>query len=280
MNIKLLFYFLVLFLLSQPHSFEISRSSNPEIIRAMASLMVGLPSSRYPRELFLNYALYGRTDDPFSYDELYKYFGVSSNFTSEGSLIIGNDLKLGGIVLEGNTIAIPIPGSVVTVISYDLLPTFFPFGYRIKNCTGKFYLWVTGGLENATFNGEVVCTNCQNEYGFSEEDFFFTENNRFWVKYGSMMNNTLGVFSFGYLSNYNEKNGKGIIKVYLYLYYYKGYKIYSFVNDSFLNQMNITDCRNLTVLYNESLWIKVDTLEGYYNSTGTMIFPRTLRRIE
>ena len=210
------------------HQFGINRTSNPQLISAMAMILVGSSSSKYYKESFINYVIYGRYDDLFTYQELFYGFGVEANSTSEGSLIISKDFKLGGVVIWDDRVVIPIQGSIITQIPINQIDKFFPNGYIIKNSTGNYYLW-GNGLENSTFNGDVVCTDCQNEYGFSENDLFYSENNRFWIKWGRMIG--LDIFSFGYLSNYEKTTGKGIINIYMYYANSSEFYNYSLMNN-------------------------------------------------
>jgi len=208
-------------------------------------------------------------------EDLYNNFGINFNYPFVGSIVVGSDFKLGGIVTETDKVAIPIPGTVITEVPLSSLKSFFPQGYRFRSTMGGFFYWESGGRENATFNGTVQCTDCMNIYGFSVNDLNYTQDNRFWIKW-IRLNNLIEIYSYGYLKDYNSTTGNGIIKIYLYQTYLSGVFTFSLVDDNYLNQMNITDCFNRTILYNESLMIKMNGVNSYYNASGTMVFPQYL----
>ena len=183
-------------------SFDINSCSNDDIIQNMGKLLIGIPSYKFPKELFLNYAIYGHYENPFSLQDIYNNFGIDYYYPFIGSIVVGSDFKLSGIITETDKVAIPIPGSVITEVPLSSLKKFFPKGYKFRSTMGGFYIWELGGRENATFNGTVQCTDCMNIFGFSKDDLNYTQDNRFWIKW-IRLDNLIEIYSYGYLKDYN-----------------------------------------------------------------------------
>ena len=104
----------------------------------LAQSLVGYTSSNFPGSSFLNYALYGITEQRFYYYEFLQNFGEHVDTCYDRRLIIGNDGLLGGICLSSTTAIIPVPGSTIQHISISLLNKYFPNGYTFLKRTANF----------------------------------------------------------------------------------------------------------------------------------------------
>ena len=107
MKIFQLLLLIVLFLATKG-DFNINCTTAIDLVAWEASLLVGIPSSFYPNEAFLNFLLYGDTYPRFSYEDFYKTLGKRTGWVP-GSVIIGQDMEFGGIVSTALTFIAPIP---------------------------------------------------------------------------------------------------------------------------------------------------------------------------
>ena len=86
LQIVLLFSFLGLI-----YSNSININNTLWLTDYLAQSLVGYTTSNFPGSSFLNYALYGITEQRFYYYEFLQTFGVKDYTCSDGNLIIGND---------------------------------------------------------------------------------------------------------------------------------------------------------------------------------------------
>ena len=254
---------------------SINNTSTWYVIMEEAKALIGNPTAQFPKEAFLNYILYGRTDLPFLYSDFLNSFGNKTSDFYWGNIIIGNDAKLCGIVIDENSISIPIPGSLVTLFPSTQFSKYFPSGYTILT-TIAFYVLRKQGSANSTFNNNNVCSNnCGAALFTSNNDSnLFLENNFFEIDI-DMYYYTVSFYFNGYLSKYYSQNNSGIIQVDSYgIRTTDNYKFY-FADLTYQNEILFdysVDCFKLSGL------VKINYLDkvGIFNMTATLYDPQLI----
>ena len=130
--------------------------SDPDYI---AYSVIGNASSNFPGSSFLNYALYGITEQRFYYYEFLQNFGEQGDSCPQSTLIIGNDGLLGGICY-GYYAIVPVPGSSIQIISNSLFNKYFPNGYTFLKRTAYFSFSGYKGYTYTMVNSSTMCNPC------------------------------------------------------------------------------------------------------------------------
>jgi len=234
------------------------------LIAENANLYVGIQTSEFPNEAFLNVVLYGRKDAPFHFtDFLSSYGSVTYNY-SRGNLVIGKDAKLGGIVYDKFSVIIPIPEGEISLVPISLLSKYFPNNYTIlevKPLGHKIY----DGIENATFGNNSLCQNCfmtlfciRPPFKF-DKDYFLMKG----VKIGLTQ-----IYLIGYIDFYDITTQRGQMKVNVYQNTATGYFL---TNSSYDNYIQISNDSNKISL-SGSIVIEYRNQIDFYNfSSRTQI---------
>jgi len=136
-----------------------------------------------------------------------------TSFKIHGSLVIGIDGKLGGITLDNNYIALPIPQGEISYIPIQSLPKYFPNGYVILENP---YNWVqyAGNFDTTVIlNNTVICQeNCSGSLAMSNliKGNIFIYNNILIYYFTSPY---LEAEFNGFLSEFDPNLGKGNFNV-------------------------------------------------------------------
>ena len=140
-------------------SFNINLTTSNQNMADQAKLLIGTPTSIFPGESFLNFIMYGHSDVPFKYHDFISSFGFKTDYFEAGNIIIGNDGKLGAIIVEGLSAVVPIPRGKVTNIPQSSLKKYFSKGYSILYTMARFKARMLGIFTNATLNNTFMCHN-------------------------------------------------------------------------------------------------------------------------
>lgn len=248
-------------------SFNINDTSGSYLIAVTAQLLLGTPSSKYIGEHFLNFVLYGHDDIMFKYSDFMTNYGSIGGNPFRGSLVIGNDFKLSGIGLspKNNSVAIPIPGSVITSVPVSNLSKFFPNGYTVIQSPYEFYL-LGYGYENSTYNSQIACNDCMTYFSFPNNTDDVYSQYIFFEKFSGATPFLLTVY--GYLQTYSSSFGIGEVAVYFYRTIYNDSDVYSLVDEQYYNKYSITNHRDWNMTYTGSVYVHFLDQQGYYNFTG------------
>ena len=240
MNMKIFYLlFISLFLFVVP-KVSINTTKLDTIISLEASLLIGTPTSRFPREAFINFILYGHADVPFSYKDFLTSYEPISPYFSSGYFIIGNDCQLVGIVIDYDVVAIPVPNGNVITIPYSQLPKYFPKSYSIFK-TQDTIKHRAEGFAQASFNNNMICSdyNCTSDiYSIDNNESLFIDNNYLMIGIYSQ-DLVYQVVSYSYLSSMNLDNRKGIITVSSYYVATGKSSIDAMANESYPNNTSI-----------------------------------------
>lgn len=252
-------------------SFNINLTSINYIMSTEARMLLGVPTSQFPRESFINFLLYGHTDVNFTYQDFISSYGSKTNITWEGYLIIGNDLKLGGMVMAWGdviTVAVPIPGSTITNVPLNQLNKYFPNGYTILESKSMEYTY-GNGRENSSFNNQKICENCYAGFSFADDlgvDIF--QPNFFYLKWAFSNIRGINFEAYGYLKQFESKTNNGLVKIYSYMTEYQGSINHYFTDDRYSNFYNISTKDRNNFTYKGSLWAEIANSSQYYNFSG------------
>ena len=251
-------------------SFDINMTSVGFIMDKEAYLLLGFPTSQFPKESFLNYLLYGHTDVNFTYKDFMNSYGRKVDKPEEGYLIIGNDFKLGGMVLELiSTVALPIPGSVITKVPFSQISKYFPNGYTILASKDSEFIFGYGG-ESSTYGEIQICgKNCLAGFGFADDDSVFPfQLNNYLEKWILSDIVRLDFTLYGYLEEWDSNIYKGRINVRFYEVYGEGMANYFLINEKYPHYIfiNAPDHKNFT--YYGSIYAEIPNYSEFYNFTG------------
>jgi len=250
--------------------FNINMSSICFIMDKQARLFLGYPTSHFPKESFLNFLLYGRTDVNFTYKDFMNSYGKKVSEPDEGYLIIGNDLKLGGMVLDSiTTVAVPVPGGKIIEVPFAQLSKYFSDGYTIIASRGELSMYGTGE-EIATYGEIKICDDtCLSGFGFAdgpEVDPIQLYN--FFEKWNMGYPVRLDFHLFGYLKEFDFNIYKGKIKINFYFVFGEGEDTYFLVNDSYSNLIDISSHDHKNFTFQGSFLIDIPKYSNLYNFTG------------
>ena len=271
MKIGILIFLLILIQEGKFDQFNINMTYITSIFENEMLALLGMRTSKFPKEDFLNLLLYGHVDVPFTYSDFLSNFGTEVDYPYGGSVILGKDGNLGGIIKQtGDYPVIPIPGSEITEIQINLLNRLFPKGYVIRLSPTSMNFW-GNGTENLSLNGYLFCSNCSILMGFTNvyKDFLFPNN----VFYKSIWNNdkTFWMNTYGYVENYNDSTNKGTIKIQFYSFPVGQDFKYFYIDEKYGNEIQIDMSSGLLEYQGKFMSIYNGT-PSLMNFTGTYNF--------
>jgi len=267
-NFNVIYFIAISFFLVLIKSFNINSTTSNFFVCEEAKTLLGTPTSNYPKEAFFNSLLYGHSDVNFRYYDFLTTYQSKKSYAQCGYLVVGNDAKLGGIYLDDcDCIALPIPGSTITKVYSSQFAKYFPNGYSILY-TRNSEVFYGYGKENSTYNGKKVCSDCYAGFFFSDDEENPFQPNIFWGKDILPNEEAIDITTSGYLKSYDDKSGKGLIKITFYETIYKGKAEFDFVNDKYLNEINISFADHENVTYKGTLMMSLENSTSYYNFTG------------
>lgn len=259
----------VLILANQLHAFDINMTSINYLMADEARILIGKPTSTYPKEAFINSILYGHSDVNFTYKDFISSYGTKVDQQDLGYLVIGKDAKLGGIVLSPiDSVALPIPGGKITKVPFPQLSKYFPNGYIILSSKSIEYGYGFG-RENSTYGEAQVCNYCYAGFMFSDGwEVSPFQINAFWEKWIIANVVHLDFKTFGYLKEFDFNSYQGLIKIYLYHAYGEDIENYYVANDKYPNFIYLSSSDHKNFTYNGSLMAEIPNYSYYYNFTG------------
>ena len=77
--------------------------------------------------------LYGHTDIPIKMEDIYQNLVVVTNYPYERNIVIGNNYKNEGVIIEDNFCVLPAVSGKIGIININLLSQYFPKGYITKD---------------------------------------------------------------------------------------------------------------------------------------------------
>jgi len=267
---KMTLFLIILFCFVVLHnSFNINMTSVGFIFDQQANLLIGQPTSNFPKEAFINSLLYGHSDVNFSYNDFLTTYGTKIDKPHEGSLIIGNDLQLGGIVLPSlSNVALPIPGSYITSVPFTQLSKYFPKGYTMLSSKEALYMYGSG-RENSKYGESIVCDNCYAGFGFADdEDINPFQLNNFFEKWNLANITRLYFYLYGYIKEWDPKQYSGKVIIYFYRVNGEGADSYYLINDQYDNFILFSSANHRNFSFEGSLYAEIPNYPNFYNFTG------------
>ena len=234
-----------------------------------AKILIGFPTSHFPKESFINTLLYGHSDVNFTYQDFMNSYGIKVDKPDEGYLVIGNDLKLGGMVLDTiETVALPIPWGTITEVPFTLLSKYFPNGYSILASKDSEYIYGLG-YEVSFYNNMKICDKCYSGFGFADDQSTTPlKINSFWEKWAMADIIRYDFHIFGYLKDFDYKNYSGNIKMAFYQVYGQGLYAYHLVDENYSNLIKISSSDKNNFTYEGSLFTHNSKNTSFYNFSG------------
>ena len=246
-------------------SFDINCSARGYEISFFAELLQGTPTSMYPRENFINYVLYGQTAIHFYYIQFLTSYGTKISQFYEGSLVVGNDANLGGIVIMSGNVAIAIPGSQVTFVPIDQIDKFFPKGYTIlyNRDPKETYFW--GDNQSSTLTNLLICPQCFSEFLSIQDDPANVQVN---YPYRITIYNydiPFQLHMYGFVQSFDSTQKKGVMKVNWYQIPAKGQSSMFLADPNYSNLVQVILNANNTISLQGSVYIIFVSVKGIYN---------------
>ena len=191
-------------------NFNINLTTSQFVIVKEANTLIGSSTKAFPKEAFINFILFGRSDVPFKYYDFISTYGYKTNMLAPSNLVIGNDGKLGGIAIDNISVAIPIINGKVTKVPSSSLKKYFSKGFTIlANYPTGFVDDKTFYLLNVTINNNSICSNATADiYYANTTSTIFIDNNQLYYNISLMPFNMTAVL-FGHLTGYDSKEEKG-----------------------------------------------------------------------
>lgn len=269
MNTKIfLGYLFILVFIPILKSFDINATSYYQYMGKEAEAMVGIPTSNFPHEAFINYILYGHTDVPFTYNDFLLSFGDTTTDLDTGYLVIGNDGLLGGIAIDDSSVAIPVPYSTIQNIPVGILYRYFPNGYSIFPTNQTLSYWYAGD-ENSSFENVTKCKDCLVGMQTTNFDPNFLIEGNFLAKrlFGNW--DYLSVNLFGYLQEYNKDAQTAIVKINFYDTDFNGRYLFYAVDEADDTKMNMSIDENQNITFSGGFKVNIGFETGiFYNFSG------------
>lgn len=268
MNSSVLVY-LLLFSYASFSLININTTAPSEILANEAQLLIGLQTSQFPNEAFLNFILYGHTNVPFKYNDFLASFGIKTEYLREGYIVVGNDGKLGGVAIDTFEIILPVPGGLVTKTYLSQLGKYFPFNYTILETTNYKFDRAMGGA-TTRFKGVMICTNnCSSDISTANDDYLFLDNNFYGIDiFGK--NSRFESVLFCYLSQFYSGKKAGLLKITSYFTIDSiGRGHFNLTDFSQLNQVSLVLMNNTFYIHGSTNLIIGDDY-GTYEFNGTL----------
>lgn len=237
-----------------------------------AELLVGTPSSYFSDAGFINFLLYGHSDLSFTFLDFLRHFGTpTSDLGKAGSLIIGNDTKLGGII-DFNKVVIPIPWDKIHLVDRSDLLKYFPRGYTIFNQRNPYDNIFGSGKEVGTFGTNGFCYSCDIILYMKNYTGILNINNGFWLQMANPSTHNGNIDMFGFLLLYDPITMTGKFKITFYETQFYGVfeRKYYILDDSHKNDIYFS-IENFSVMrINGSIFIDWMSDKEFYNFTGNI----------
>ena len=249
---------------------NINTTASASIIMVKGGLLLGNKTSQFPNEAFINFILYGHADVPFKYHDFLTSFGSKSDKWHYGYLVIGNDAKLGGVILETGDVGIPIQGGLITAVSTGLLQKYFPNNFTVLQTIDDLVKRAEGRA-NSTFNNSTMCLgDCSSDFATANHNKnFFLDNYFYFVGIYSDTSNT-EILPYGYLLQYNHSSRKGVIKISCYSVLFEGNFQFFMTLESYDNIINFNSSNiSISMIGSMMLQLKKNKI-GIYNFTSIM----------
>jgi len=242
-------------------------NSDLGFIGDIAGLLVGSASSNYPGPSFLNFVLYGSRDAGFFYYHYITSYGYKVNTSVAGDLIIGNDGLLGGIVILGNQLVVPIPGDKVTALPISQLSKYFLKGYTILRNDNKYTSRPYSGNIFGKFGTVNFCQPCFMSILSYNDTNMLTPQAVVYLNQATTATNNYIDF-YGYMQQFNNSTQKGVMMMSFYSTSSNyGYSILDPAND---NSIHFVIDTHKALVFNGNIFLNFSGKSNFYNFTAVM----------
>lgn len=215
----------LLFLLTYSIQQNINTANLPFGINNISKLYLGRPSSDFPKAAFIMKLLYGRSDVPFTFKDLYDNYWKIGVGGVPGVLIIDKNFTRAGVFTDDHKFIMPVEGGNISLISNFDIPSYFTKGYAIK-INGPPIAESYPDILIAQINDSSFCRICESKIWLDKSRYRYEENLWWYITIQSRDSHFI-IYFIGYIQSFNPNNNEGKLKIVLISSQYPGSDILS-----------------------------------------------------